>query len=138
MIRETFMESQIPSGVESPIYLDARQISRGLGKHLTEAMIAQGTGAGGVGFTVVNVPFQPAVIVAMNPAGGAPAVHHSVFSPTPAHTTTILAVAANGTPPTLTKVAANDWTITIPVGMAPNAEVLTLQIYGIRDVDGGL
>lgn len=138
MSRESYMESQIPTGVESPVYLDGRQISRGLGQHLSEAYVAQGTGAGGVGFAVLNVPFEPAVIVALNPAGAAPAVHHSIFSPTPAHTTTILAAAANATPPTLTKVADNDWTITVPVGMAPDGEVLTLLVYGVRDIGGSL
>jgi len=137
-MRESFAEAQIPTGVESPVYLDARQIARALGRHMTESYLAQGTGAGGAGFTVLNVPFEPARIKAVNPAGVAPAVHESYFTPTPAHTTTILAVAANATPPTLTKVGNNDWTVTVPVGMAPDGEVLTLLIEGVREGNGSL
>jgi hypothetical protein len=138
MSRQTWMESEIPTGVESPVYLDARQIARGLGNHLGECFMGQVTGGGGIGGTILHVPFEPGAIVAVNQAGANPAVHVSLFTPTPAHATIILAVAANGTPPTKTKVADNDWTVTFPVGMLPNAEVMTALIYGVRDVAGGL
>ncbi len=139
-MRESFAESEIPTGVESPVYLDARQISRGIGRHATESFIAQGTGAGGSGFDVVNVPFEPAYIKAINPAGVAPAVHESFFpggAGTAQHVTTILAVAVNATPPVLTQIGPNDWTVEIPVGMAPDAEVLSVLIVGVREGVGG-
>lgn len=139
MPRDTWNESTIPaSGSEQVPYKDNRELVNGSLRHMGEAFIAQGTGAGGAGFTILNVPFEPAVIVALNPAGATPAVHHSVFSPTPAHTTIAAAAAINATPPTLTQVGDQDWTITVPVGMAPDAEVLTLLVYGVRDVAGGL
>lgn len=138
MARETAREVAIQEATETPIYQDQKQIVRQLGAHLSEAYIAQGTGAGGVGFDIENVPFEPAVITAINQGGATPAVHHSVFSPTPAHATVAAAAAANATPPTLTQVGEGDWTVTVPVGMAPNGEVVTLLIYGVRDVAGGL
>lgn len=139
MARDTWNESTIPAnGAEQVPYKDNRELVNGSLRHMGEAFLAQGTGAGGAGFSILNVPFEPAVIVALNPAGAAPAVHHSVFSPTPAHTTTILAVAANATPPVLTQVGDQDWTVAIPTAMAPDGEVVTLLIYGVRDIGGSL
>jgi len=139
MARQTWIESEIPTGVESAVYLDARQIARALGKHNAECFIGKATGAGGVGGSITGIPFEPAVVQAINSAGAAPAVHDSVFASSGAvHVTTILAVAANATPPTKTKVADNNWTLAFPVGMLPNAEVMTAVIYGVRDVAGGL
>lgn len=139
-MRESHAEGAIPTSVESPVYLDAQQIARGLGRHMTETFLAQDVGASGGGFDIVNVPFEPALVVAINPAGAAPALWHSAFPAggTAHHTVTILAVAASATPPVLVKVADNDWTVEIPTAMAPDAEVVTVLIYGVREGNGSL
>jgi len=139
MARETFAEAQIPAeGKDDVPYADHRAIARALMGRATESMIAQGTGAGGAGFAIVNVPFEPAALLAINQAGAAPALHHSIYSPTPAHTTTILAVAANATPAVITQVADNDWTVTLTTAMAPDAEVVTVLLLGVRDATPGI
>lgn len=139
MSRETHAELQIPAnGAADVPYADHRAIARGLLGHVGEAFIGQVTGAGGAGGSVTGVPFEPAAILAMNEGGVAPATHVSIFSPTAAHGTIILATAANATPPTLTKVGDGDWTVDFPVGMLPDGEVMTCLIFGVRDTDGGL
>lgn len=139
MARETYIESEIPEGTESPVYLDARQIARGLGRHLPEAYLAQGTGAAGAGFDIENVPFEPAAVVALNPAGGTPTFFASLLTPTEAHMSIAAAAADNsGDPPTITQVGANDWTVTISTTMAPDGETVTVLLLGARDVGGSL
>jgi hypothetical protein len=139
-MRESYIESQIPEPTASPIYLDAQQIARGLGRHLTESFLGSVTGAGGVGGTITGVPFEPVIVRAINAAGATPAVHESFFpdTGTARHVTTAAAAAANATPPTLTQVGENNWTVTLPVGMAPNGETLLVHIIGFRPVGGSL
>jgi hypothetical protein len=142
MARETFMEAQIPTGVESPVYLDARQISRGLSQHLPEAFIGQVTGAGGAGGTLSGVPFDPAVVEIINEAGATPQWAKYVFlgSGTIGLSVVLAAADATANAPTVTRVPGPP--VTFDVGVvtadAPDAEVVTVICYGMRDVNGGL
>lgn len=141
MARETFMETQIPTGVESPVYLDAKQIARGLGQHLAEVFIGQVTGAGGAGDTLSGVPFDPALIETINEAGAAPSTSKYVMLATPIGIQTILGVLdATSEAPVVTRVAGPPVTfdVLIDVADAPDAEVVTVICYGAKNVNGGL
>jgi hypothetical protein len=141
MPRESFIESQIPTGVESPVYLDARQIARGMGQHLTECFVGQVTGAGGAGGTLTGVPFNPALIETINEAGAAPSHSKYVMLGTPIGIQTILAVAdATTEAPSVAAVAGPPptWDVTIDTADAPDAEVTTVICWGARDVNGSL
>jgi len=142
MARETFRESAIPTGVQSPVYLDARQITRGLGQHLPEAFVGQVTGAGGAGGTLAGVPFDPAVVEVVNEAGAIPTWTKHVMLTGGAIGIAVAAAAADATAtaPTITRVAGPPVTFSVALttGVAPDAELVTVICYGVRDVNGGL
>lgn len=139
MSRETYAESQIPTGVADVPYADQTKVARGYLKHSPECFIGQVTGAGGVGGELTGVPFEPAIVEVLNQAGAVPAYHKSIFASSGAvHATIAAATAANATPPVLTQVDENDWTVALPVGMLPNAEVATVIVWGVRSVGGSL
>lgn len=129
MSRESFQQTQIPTSIESIPYLDPLTLAQGMFKHAASFHMGTVTGAGGVGGTLEGVPFEPAIIVCLNPAGVAPAVHISTFGDAADHVSIILATAANATPPVITG-SANDWDVALPIGMAPDAEVLTVICIG--------
>lgn len=146
-MRETNRDNQIPAATDRPKYPDHREVVRNLGQHLSEVYIAKVTGAGGAGGVVEGVPFEPAVIEAINPGGASPAWYKSVYtndgsqvhiqSVTSGAGTTDIAVNAN--PPTLAEdTGPTDWDVTVPTQMAPNGETVTLVIYGSRDVNNSL
>ena len=139
-IRETLRESRIPTPVERPEYMDPREIVRRLGALLPEKFLAVRTGAGGAGATILNVPFQPVSIRVINAAGATPAVWDSYFpdGDTARHVVTTTAVAANATPPTITRVGANDYTIGLPTQIAVDAEEVVIELTGWRVDQGSL
>lgn len=137
MTRATNREQQIPKATESPKYLDARQIARELGAHLAEVFVGKVTGADGEGATLEGVPFEPAVVEAINEGGSTPAWYKSVFATSGAvHLEVLAAADENSNPPTLTENSPTDWDIAFPTEMAPNDETLTVVVYGFRDVNG--
>jgi hypothetical protein len=137
-MRETAREIAIEAETVTPIYQDQKQIVRKLGAHLTEMFMGEVLGAGGVGGTLLNVPFEPAYVRVINADGATPAVTDAAFSTNPAHVTTILAVALQATPVAKAKVAEGDWTITLPTALAPDAETVVVIVHGFRDVGGSL
>ena len=139
-MRESYAESQMPEAVESPKYLDAKQIVRGLGRHLTESFMGVVTGAGGAGGSIVNVPFEPAIVRVVNAGGATPAVAESFFpdGDTARHVLVTAAVALNANPPVLTQVGENDWTVALPTQLAPDGEEVVVHIIGFRPVGGSL
>ncbi|HET6494946.1 MAG TPA: hypothetical protein VFH61_06235 [Thermoleophilia bacterium] len=143
MSRETYIESQIAANSPSaqPQYLDAAQIARGLGQHLTECFIGQVLGAGGVGGTLTGIPFNPAVIEIINEAGSAPAFTKYVMLATPIGVQIILAAAdATSEAPAVSAVAGppRTWSALLDTADAPDGETVTVICYGARDVNGSL
>lgn len=137
MPRDTHAENQIPAnGAEDVPYIDQRSLINGVLRHLTETFVFTGTGAGGAGFEITEVPFEPVVVIASNPGGGTPTVFLSVFGSTAQHAAIAAATAANGTPPVLTQVGEGDWTVEIPTGMAPNGEDVSVVLLGCPDKAG--
>lgn len=138
-MRESHAELQIPTGRQDVPYGDQRTLVNGVFRHQTEMFIGKVTGAGGVGGALTGVPFEPAYIKCLNEAGANPAVYDSVFASDAAiHTETILAVAINANPPVVTRVGAGNFTIALPTEMAPNTEVVTVLVFGARDLAGSL
>ena len=141
-MRESHAESAIPTGVESPVYLDAKQIARGLGRHLTEAFIGQVTGAGGAGGTLSGVPFNPGVIEVINEAGAAPAFTKYAMLASGAIGVQIILAAADATAaaPVVSSVAGPPVTfdVLLDTADAPDAEVVTVICYGVREGNGSL
>lgn len=142
MARETAREIAIESSVESPVYVDQKQITRNLGSHLAEAYIGQITGAGGAGGTLSGVPFDPALIEVLNEAGATPTTWKFVNLASGGIGVTTAAAVADATAsfPTVTRVAGPPitWDVAVPTAVAPDTEVVTVICYGARDVAGGL
>lgn len=138
MGRESYIESAVPEATESPVYLDGRQIARGLGRHLTESFVGQITGGGGAGGTLEEVPFEPMLIEVINEAGATPTWHKFVMLDTPIGVT-VAAAAADGTAnaPTVTG-SDNDFDVALNATVAPNGETVTVICYGVREVGGSL
>jgi hypothetical protein len=137
-MRKTFRERQIPTGVESAIYQDPRQIVRHLGSLLTETYLAKVTGAGGAGGVIEGVPFEPAVIQAFRITDTA-AFYKSVLATDGAlHLQVIAAAGENDNPPTIEEQEDGTWNVTIPTQMAPNDAVVVVEIRGSRAVEGSL
>jgi len=134
------MDTQIPAnGAAQVPYKDNRELINGTLRHMSETFIGKVTGAGGIGGSLLNVPFEPAEIIAINQAGGTPAYYHSVFASDAAiHMSIILAAAANANPPTKTKVGTGNWTVGLTTQMAPDTNVVTVIVRGSRDIAGGL
>lgn len=142
MGRESHAELSIPTSVESAVYLDAQQITRDLGRHGTETFIGQVTGAAGAGGTLAGVPFDPAIVETINEAGAAPSNSKYVMLTSGAiGIQTILGVLdATSEAPTVTRQAGPPVTfdVLIDVADAPDAEVVTVICYGVREGNGSL
>lgn len=140
-MRETAREIAIREPVETVPYQDQRELVRRLGAHLPEAFMGQVTGAGGAGGSLLNVPFQPALIEVINEGGATPTWHKFAYPDGgSALGVSVAAAAADGTSnaPTLTQVGAGNWTIALNTTVAPDAEVCTVIVYGFKVVAGSL
>ena len=139
-MRSSYAAQQIPaSGSVDVPYVDQRTLVQGILRHSAEKYVQKITGAGGAGGSIAAVPFQPAIVEAINQAGGAPAYYKSVFASDAAiHMSVILATAANATPPVLTDNGDGTWKVALPTAMAPDGEVVTVVITGVNDIAGGL
>lgn len=135
MARESYQQTQIPTGIESIPYLDPLTLAQGMFRHAPNIFMGSVTGAGGAGDTLEGVPFEPALVVALNPAGGTPAVHISAFGDAADHVTIAAATAANANPPVLSG-SDNDWDVALPTQMAPNGETLTVICIGFAQLGG--
>jgi len=139
-MRDTYLDRQIPTPIQQIPQPDHSRVSRVIAKHAAERYLGTVLGAGGVGGSLLLVPFQPAILRIINAAGATPRVSESYFPAggTARHISTILAVAVNATPPVLTQVAAGNWTIALPTALAPDGETVIVEVIGFRDVGGSL
>lgn len=136
MARSSYAENQIPADGSSGIpYPDYHQVVKGVFKHGSELFIGTVTGAGGAGGTLEGVPFEPVLVVCLNPAGSTPAVHISAFGAAADHMTIAAASAANANPPVISGSGV-DWDVALTTQMAPDAEVLTVLCWGCREAGG--
>lgn len=141
MSRETFSDSAIPAtGAAKIPYQDDREIVNVTTRHMTEAFMGQVLGAGGVGGVLAGIPFQPAVIEIINADGAAPAFTKYAYPAGVGTGVQIIlgALDATAEAPVLAQVAANNWTATLDTADAPDAETVTVIVYGFRDIAGGL
>lgn len=142
MSREQSIDNNIQLPKAEVPYPDQFEVAGRLCRRMEECFMGTVLGAGGVGGSLLLVPFQPAIVRCYNNLGATPAIWDSFFLDpgTAKHLVTILAVANNATPPVLTRVAANNWTIALPTQMAPNAELVLVVAYGFRSggADGSL
>lgn len=136
-MRETYAESQIPAAVDSPVYLDAQQIARGLMGRNVEGFIGQVVGAGGAGGDLLNVPFEPAVIIALEPTGPTGTLMIRGMSVADVKVN-LITLAAATVFPSVTKVGANDYTVSCPTALAPDGDTATLICFGVRNPGTGL
>lgn len=136
MARQTAMEAEIPTGVESAVYLDARQIVNGLMGRVPEAFIGKIVGAGGAGGSLTGVPFEPAVIFCLEPTG--PTGTLSVFRSDATAHVNMITLAAATLVPTVTKVGDQNWTIAAPTGLAPDGDTVTVLAFGVKNALSGL
>lgn len=141
MARATAREAAIESGAETPVYQDQRQVVRKLGAHLEECFMGQVTGAGGAGGDLAGIPFEPALVEIINEAGATPAWAKYAMLATPIGVRiAAAAVDATADAPAVAVVAGppQTWTLTLDTADAPDAETVTVIVYGFRDVAGSL
>jgi hypothetical protein len=138
MPRETARELALEDEVTTPIYQDQKQIVRKLGAHIPEMFVGQVLGAGGAGGSLLNVPFEPAMID-ISEATGPTLVRHMRGGALPAAVDlNLITGAVNAAVPVITKVGNGDWTIALPTALAPDGDTATVVVYGYRDVGGSL
>lgn len=139
-MRQSYQDTQIPTPVEKPLYLDPHQIARGLCKHMTERFMGTVLGAGGAGGSLTGCPFRPAIIRVINGAGATPRVNESFFPDggTAQHVSTTTAAATNANPPTITEVSSTSYTIGVPTQLAPNGETVIVECIGFRATGGSV
>lgn len=137
-MRARYAEEQIPeAGKEAVPYPDYAQVVNKLLKHTAEAQLRSVTGAGGAGGTIEGIPFEPAVVIAINAAGATPTTFVSMFGGDAArHVSIAAATAANANPP-VKSGSGTDWDLAIPTQMAPNGESLSVLILGFSDAGNG-
>lgn len=135
MARESYQQTQIPTGVADIPYADYRTIAQGLLKHASSVFMGTVLGAGGAGDTLEGVPFEPALIFAMNPAGATATMHFSAFGAAADHMSFAAAATANANPPVLSG-SGNDYDVALPTQMAPDGETLTVVCFGFAEVGG--
>jgi hypothetical protein len=140
MSREQAIDARIKTPVQEVPYPDQQEISGGLCQRMMECFMQRVTGAGGAGGSALLCPFQPAIVEVVNALGATPRYNKSYFGDgvTAQHISIILATAANANPPTLTRVAANNWTIGIPTQLAPDGEAVYVVCYGFRVSNGSI
>lgn len=139
-MRETARELAVEEATQTPIYQDQKQIVRKLGAHLTECYLGQVLGAGGAGGALTGIPFQPAVIEIINADGATPAFTKYAYPAGVGTGVQIIlgALDATAEAPVLSQVGPGDWTATLNTADAPDAETVTVIVYGFRDVAGSL
>lgn len=128
MARSSYRGSNIPSGIDSPIYLDAHQIAKGVGAALGEAFIGQVTGAGGAGGSFV-CPFEPGVMVVSEETG--PTLELHVHASTGDVEVSMITGAASANAVTVTAVGDGTFTVALPTALAPDADVATVVCLGV-------
>jgi len=137
-MRESARELAVAPATETALYQDQTEIVRGLGKHLTEAFIAQVLGAGGAGGAILNVPFEPAVIEVSEATG--PTLTKSIRGGgmPAAVELNMISGAVNANPPVVTQVGPGAWTVTLPTALAPDGDTATVVMYGVSHAGGSL
>jgi len=141
MAREAWMDSQVPAtGAGGIPYKDNRELINGVLRHMPEMFLGQVLGAGGIGGVLAGIPFEPATIEIINADGSAPAFTKYAYPGGVGTGVQILAATLDATAeaPVLAQVGPNDWTATLDVADAPNAETVTVIVHGFRDIAGGL
>jgi hypothetical protein len=139
-MRDSAAVAAIPArGADSVPYATHRELAQGLLKHLTESFAGFILGAGGVGGSLLGIPFQPTAILLMDTTTPllqlmAPTTPAGTFK----HVNVATAAAAAVAIPAATKAVDGTWTQTLPTTLAPDGVTVTLLILGFRDVGGSL
>lgn len=137
-MRDAHKEKQVPTtGAERIPYSTAEQIARGYLKHMTESFVGQITGAGGAGGTLADIPFEPAVVVLVNPG-----TLFQLSMPISGGRISINAIsgaaAGTATPAATQDPTTKKWSLALPTGLAPDGDPVHVLCFGVSDIDGGL
>lgn len=136
MARTTYAEAQIPTGAQDVPYATQHSIATKFGKHMTEAFVGEVTGAGGAGGDLTGIPFDPAIVLISEATG--PALQLQVPGSSGDVDINMITGAAAGTAiPAAVAQADGTWTISLPTGLAPDADVVSCVCLGFRE-DGSL
>lgn len=134
-MRQSYAETQIPAGVADVPYPDHHKIVRGLGRHMTEMYAGEVTGAGGAGGSLLNVPFEPAMVRVVRPHATTSILNLTIFAAS-ATTSVNEKDGTVGTNATKTKVADGNWTVGLPTGIAPDGVTVQVIVHGFADAGG--
>ena len=137
MARKSAMDNAIPTGVQSAVYQDARQLAAGLLGYVHEAFIGQVLGAGGAGGNLDDVPFEPAVIIALEPTGptGTLMIRGMTVSDVKVN---LITLAAATVFPTISQLSATSWRVACPTALAPDGDTTTIVCFGVKNATSGL
>ena len=137
MSRETWTDSQIPAtGAESIPYKDNRELVNGALRHVAECFVGRVVGAAAAGGSLLNVPFEPAIIDVSEATG--PTLVRQIRATSGNVNLNMITGAANAVLPVVTQVGPNDWTIALPTGLAPDGDTATVVVTGFRAIAGSL
>lgn len=119
-------------------YAQRAEIANALLRHATETFVGQVVGAGGAGGAIVNVPFEPSIIL-MSEATG-PTLSLLVRGGGLAADVAVDMVlgGVNATPAVVTQVGPGDWTVTLDTAEAPDGDTATVVILGFKQAGGSL
>jgi hypothetical protein len=135
MARTTYAEAQIPTGAEDVPYATQHDIATKFGKHITEAFVGEVTGAGGAGGDLTGIPFDPAIVLISEATG--PLLQLQVPGSSGDVDINMITGAAAGTAIPAAVASGSTWTISLPTGLAPDGDVVSVVCLGFRE-DGSL
>lgn len=139
MARKTAMDNAIPTGVQSAVYQDARQLAGGLLGYVPECFIGQVLGAGGAGGNLDGVPFEPAVIIALEATGPTGTLMIRGLAGGAADVkVNLITLAAATIFPTISQLSATSWRVACPTALAPDGDTTTLLCFGVKNSLSGL
>jgi hypothetical protein len=137
-MRQQYAQSQVPTqGKDAVPYPTWLEIANKMFKHGAEAFVGEILGAAGAGGSLANIPFEPAVIVASDAA--VPLLQAQLpGSAAKVDIDMITGAAAAAAIPAAVQQPDGTWTLTLPTGLAPDGNTVSLLILGFRDVGGSL
>lgn len=138
MARESYAQKQIPAqGKDRVPYPDHRQLANGMLALMTEAFVGEVLGAGAAGGDLAGIPFEPAVILLSEGTG--PILQLQVPGSSAKVDVNMISGAPAGTAiPAAVLQGDGTYTLSLPTGLAPDGDTVSLLILGFRDTQGSL
>lgn len=135
MARTSYAEAQIPTAVEDIPYPSHRKVA-GMLQHAAELFVGEVLGAGGVGGSLLGVPFEPGIIDVYEATG--PTMVRRLPGAAGAIYINLITGAVIATTITVTQAVDGTWTVALPTALAPDGDTATVVCTGVKNVGGSL